>query len=256
MGQKPYRIGINYNYLLTNVRPNPSIDELEDASLEFCQIPWNDIYSSHQSNSHEMTSEEKLPNRCVEALYITTLLEDGFGFRGTHRGITLALEVDGTEVEWTLGFALAEECLKRTNAFETEDVDNFSNSSKESTKEQSSGHDSKKMNVLRLYYLSSQKFISQKLRSISRLTQLSITKVSALLVNVFHALSKRLHFTSQLLIIKPLRLLAENLMKLFAQFKQITNKTRVMVRNRLAPSIGRILSFRRGKNSTNPSSSN
>lgn len=55
-----------------------------------------------------MTSDEKLPNRCVEALYITTLLEDGFGFRGTHRGITLALEVDGTEVEWTLGFALAE----------------------------------------------------------------------------------------------------------------------------------------------------
>jgi hypothetical protein len=74
-------------------RPNSSIDELEHAALAFCEMPWSKILESHETDGHKQTRDEKLPARCVEALYITTLLEDGFGFRGTHRGITMALEV-------------------------------------------------------------------------------------------------------------------------------------------------------------------
>jgi hypothetical protein len=61
-----------------------------------------------KDNKHEYTKNSQLPYRCIEALYMSTLLEHGFGFDGSHRNITLALEVLGHEVEWTLGFALAE----------------------------------------------------------------------------------------------------------------------------------------------------
>eukprot|EP00602_Paraphysomonas_sp_CaronLab_P008332 CAMPEP_0185022354 /NCGR_PEP_ID=MMETSP1103-20130426/5068_1 /TAXON_ID=36769 /ORGANISM="Paraphysomonas bandaiensis, Strain Caron Lab Isolate" /LENGTH=493 /DNA_ID=CAMNT_0027554387 /DNA_START=10 /DNA_END=1491 /DNA_ORIENTATION=+ len=90
--------------------PNSSVDELEEAALSFCGTDWDRVVKLHAETQHPQTSNRKLPYRCVEALYITTLLEDGFGFRGSHRGITMALEVEGTEVEWTLGFALTEEC--------------------------------------------------------------------------------------------------------------------------------------------------
>ena len=61
-----------------------------------------------KDKKHAFTKSSQLHNRCLEALYMTTLLEYGFGFNSSHRNITLALEVMGHEVEWTLGFALAE----------------------------------------------------------------------------------------------------------------------------------------------------
>jgi GDA1/CD39 (nucleoside phosphatase) family len=61
-----------------------------------------------------------LHNRCLEALYMTTLLEHGFGFDSSHRNITLALEVMGHEVEWTLGFALAEVPLPQVEIVRSE----------------------------------------------------------------------------------------------------------------------------------------
>lgn len=51
---------------------------------------------------------------------MTTLLEYGFGFDSSHRNITLALEVMGHEVEWTLGFALAEVPLPHAELIERE----------------------------------------------------------------------------------------------------------------------------------------
>ena len=64
-----------------------------------------------KDKKHAFTKSSQLHNRCLEALYMTTLLEYGFGFDSSHRNITLALEVLGHEVEWTLGFALAEVCV-------------------------------------------------------------------------------------------------------------------------------------------------
>eukprot|EP01035_Chromulina_nebulosa_P017505 gene17505-23062_t len=88
--------------------PNPTIDELEDAIHDFCKINWEDVKLNMLGRKHKYTMDYKLPHRCFEALYIALLLEDGFGFDGTHRNITIALEVQGKEVEWTLGYALAE----------------------------------------------------------------------------------------------------------------------------------------------------
>ena len=46
-------------------------------------------------NSHKYTFDAQLPNRCLEALYIALLLEEGFGFDPSHRNITIALEIQG-----------------------------------------------------------------------------------------------------------------------------------------------------------------
>lgn len=69
-----------------------------------------------KDKKHAFTKSSQLHNRCVEGLYMATLLEYGFGFDGSHRNITLALEVMGHEVEWTLGFAMAEVPLPPRNA--------------------------------------------------------------------------------------------------------------------------------------------
>ena len=44
-------------------------------------------------NIHTYTKNQQLPNRCLEGLYIVTLLEHGYGLEGTHQNITLALDV-------------------------------------------------------------------------------------------------------------------------------------------------------------------
>ena len=41
-------------------------------------------------------------------MYIHTLLKHGYGFPGDSRNITFVLNIDNTEVEWTLGYALSE----------------------------------------------------------------------------------------------------------------------------------------------------
>ena len=98
------------------LRPNPSIDEIELATHDFCALEWDLVKENMigKDKKHPFTKSSQLHNRCVEALYMATLLEHGFGFDGSHRNITLALEVMGHEVEWTLGFALAEVPLPPT----------------------------------------------------------------------------------------------------------------------------------------------
>lgn len=44
-------------------RPNSSIDELEEAALAFCEMPWNEVARLHEINTHPQTREEKLPAR-------------------------------------------------------------------------------------------------------------------------------------------------------------------------------------------------
>ena len=78
----------NYSFY----RPNPTIDELEVAIHEFCSLEWNDVQGT-LIKRHKYTHDAQLPNRCLEALYIALLLEEGFGFHGTNRNITIALKV-------------------------------------------------------------------------------------------------------------------------------------------------------------------
>lgn len=87
--------------------PSPSIDEIEHAATKFCAQEWSAVNQT-QGGSHAFTRDELLPYRCVEVVYIHTLLKHGYGFPGDSRNITFVLNIEGMEVEWTLGFALAE----------------------------------------------------------------------------------------------------------------------------------------------------
>jgi hypothetical protein len=75
-------------------------------------MDWHDVNGTHdysmnaEKGKHKKTSEEGLPFRCMEAMYLSLLLEEGFGFDLDQRSLTLALKVEGVEVEWTLGYLL------------------------------------------------------------------------------------------------------------------------------------------------------
>lgn len=87
--------------------PKPTIAELRSVVVEFCHIPWSEA-EENLYGKHKFTKDSQLHYRCLEGLYMTTLLEKAFGFNPTERKITFALEVQGMEVEWTLGYVLAE----------------------------------------------------------------------------------------------------------------------------------------------------
>ncbi len=87
--------------------PRPSLEELHNALYGLCSRNWyGDLYEI-QHNSHQYTRAEVLPHRCFESVYMVTLLRDGFGFDPSARDITFTFLVDGSEVEWSLGMALA-----------------------------------------------------------------------------------------------------------------------------------------------------
>ena len=87
--------------------PTPSIRELSDALEGLCSRSWEGDLKDIQHDAHMYTRAEVLPHRCLEAVYMVTLLKDGFGFPEDSRDIEFTFLVDGSEVEWTLGMALA-----------------------------------------------------------------------------------------------------------------------------------------------------
>jgi len=86
--------------------PNPSIEELHNALDGLCSRDWHGDMAT-EVGSHSFTREEVLPHRCLEAVYMVTLLKDGYGFHPESRDITFTFDIDGSEVEWTLGMALS-----------------------------------------------------------------------------------------------------------------------------------------------------
>jgi len=87
--------------------PTPSIQELHNALEGLCARGWADDLELIQHSAHAFTRPEVLPHRCLESVYLVTLLKDGFGFAPESRDITFTFLVDGSEVEWSLGMALA-----------------------------------------------------------------------------------------------------------------------------------------------------
>lgn len=86
--------------------PTPSIEELTHALNAFCARKWQGDLEDVQHEAHEHTRAEVLPHRCVEAVYMVTLLRDGFGFHPSSRDVTFIQYVEGNEVEWSLGMTL------------------------------------------------------------------------------------------------------------------------------------------------------
>jgi hypothetical protein len=73
-----------------------------------------------QHDAHDFTRADVLPHRCLESVYMVTLLRDGFGFHPSSRDITFAFLVDGSEVEWSLGMALALHAAEHEAKYESE----------------------------------------------------------------------------------------------------------------------------------------
>jgi hypothetical protein len=86
--------------------PNPSIEELHNALDGLCSRDWHGDMA-HQQGAHDFTRAEVLPHRCIETVFMVTLLKDGYGFDSSSRDITFTFLLDGDEVEWTLGMALS-----------------------------------------------------------------------------------------------------------------------------------------------------
>jgi len=90
--------------------PTPSIQELHDALDGLCSRNWHhelDDSIQHDAQHHAYTRPEVLPHRCIESVYMVTLLKDGYGFHPSSRDITFTFLVNGDEVEWSLGLALS-----------------------------------------------------------------------------------------------------------------------------------------------------
>jgi hypothetical protein len=87
--------------------PNPSIEELHNALDGLCSRSWEGDLEEIQHDAHSFTRADVLPHRCLESVYMVTLLRDGFGFHPSSRDITFTFLVDGSEVEWSLGMAIA-----------------------------------------------------------------------------------------------------------------------------------------------------
>jgi hypothetical protein len=86
----------------------PTIAELRAAAEVLCAEPWDRIsdVALDQSRMHRYTAPNKVPHRCFELNYIITLLSEGFGFDPRERLFDIVDEVNGNEIEWTLGALL------------------------------------------------------------------------------------------------------------------------------------------------------
>ena len=101
---------------LNKVWPTPTLHELSNTLNGLCSRPYQELLKLE----HSFTSQEVLPHRCFETVYMVTLLKDGFGFDPNERSITYTFLVNGTEVEWTLGMALT---LYNNNQKMSDDID-------------------------------------------------------------------------------------------------------------------------------------
>lgn len=87
--------------------PSPTLEELSMAIPHLCELQWNGDLEFYQHSTHKYTRPDILPHRCFEAVYLVTLLRDGYGFDPRTRDISYIFDVQSSEVEWTLGHALS-----------------------------------------------------------------------------------------------------------------------------------------------------
>jgi len=101
--------------------PTPTLHSLIEAAQSFCARSWTHDLSL-LVEPHAFTRPHVLPFRCYEAVYMTTLLVDGFGFDAHSRDISFKFDVNDQEVEWTLGMALSLEEESSLSTLDEEDT--------------------------------------------------------------------------------------------------------------------------------------
>jgi hypothetical protein len=124
--------------------PTPSIGELHNALDGLCSRRWQgDLEDMLPHDSHEFTRAEVLPHRCLESVYMVTLLKDGFGFHPDSRDITFTFLVDGSEVEWSLGMALALHAAETPTTITAESTDTNESTNDNTSEDSASDEDEK-----------------------------------------------------------------------------------------------------------------
>ena len=107
--------------------PKPTLLEITDAGKSLCATNWNVVSSEFSGGRIQTRLQDRLNGRCFDAALLDALLsiDDnsnsvGFGFpkystgvnsdntRNGLRMIECAEDVNGSEVEWTLGAAISE----------------------------------------------------------------------------------------------------------------------------------------------------
>ena len=94
--------------------PRPTLAELSGALREFCALSWETINERLDvKRVHTFTSRKGFPHRCLEGVYIVTLLRDGFGFESDGRSVSFLYDIEGSEVEWSIGALLVDSQNKK-----------------------------------------------------------------------------------------------------------------------------------------------
>lgn len=83
----------------------PTLLELREAAQLLCAEAWGDVSTAalDPSSKHKFTGPHKVPHRCFEANYVVSLLSHGYGFDEGARLFRVVADVNGNEIEWTLG---------------------------------------------------------------------------------------------------------------------------------------------------------
>lgn len=83
----------------------PTVVELREAAQLLCAEAWSDVaaVAYEASTKHSFTPPHKVPHRCFEANYVVSLLSHAYGFDEGARLFRVVADVNGNEIEWTLG---------------------------------------------------------------------------------------------------------------------------------------------------------
>ena len=91
----------NENLEFTKQYPQPSVSAIRGACNLICSLP----VDTELFTRHKMTNEVEAQGRCFDICYVAELLES-FGFSDDDRRVSFVLEIQGKEIEWTLGYYL------------------------------------------------------------------------------------------------------------------------------------------------------
>merc|ERR1719203_123874 len=83
----------------------PTVAELREAAAAVCEQGWEQVQrlGLDTGRKHKFTQPHKLPHRCFELNYIVALLSRGYGFKEEERLFNIVTDIEGEEIEWTLG---------------------------------------------------------------------------------------------------------------------------------------------------------
>ncbi len=80
-----------------------SLAELEAAGKAYCRTPWQTIEAECAAGERSGCKEWWLNRNCFASAYMVILLHEVYGFPMDSRRITSTNELEGFEIDWTLG---------------------------------------------------------------------------------------------------------------------------------------------------------